>query len=261
MTETLLHQGIEALRSGDKRRARRIFAAVVNEEPDNAAAWWYLAAVAADSQQKLHCLKQVIRLRPDHEEASQLLRALERRVATPSRGSHRPVLDTDETPAGVVITRDLPRPALPTSPAVERDPHMRHGPNITLTSVLVLLVVAGLVYVIVALWSGRLLAAEDNAPRSSPQALGLAIEGCSPTGSDGSELVFTNYAPVSVELLRGLPGEEDRIEELQSGEQVTVRIHTGLRIRYAVSTTAEGFVGTGAYFEISEGNSCRVPIR
>jgi hypothetical protein len=110
--DDLLDSGVQALRSGNKREARRIFGEVVREDPNNAAGWWYLAGVLDDPDQKAHCLRQVLRLQPDHQEARSLLAAVQRRISrpTPAQGTPRPVYDVEESDNAVVIIPESPEP-------------------------------------------------------------------------------------------------------------------------------------------------------
>src|SRR5688572_22216890 len=111
MTDEQMQAGIEALRSGNKREARRLFNEIVHEQPDNAAAWWYLSAVTDEPTQKVYCLRQVLRLEPGHTAAVELLHELEPRIGgtTPPRGSERPILEASERTGKQVVINDPAR--------------------------------------------------------------------------------------------------------------------------------------------------------
>lgn len=67
--DSLLREGIEAVRSGDRARGRALLSKVVLDSPDSEAAWWYLGLSVDDNQQRLYCFKQVLALNPDHQGA------------------------------------------------------------------------------------------------------------------------------------------------------------------------------------------------
>ncbi len=67
--ESLLREGIAAVRSGDRVRGRALLSKVVLDNPESEAAWWYLGLSVDDNQQRLYCFKQVLALNPDHQGA------------------------------------------------------------------------------------------------------------------------------------------------------------------------------------------------
>jgi hypothetical protein len=79
--EDLLQQGIAAYKSGQRDEARRIFIAVVKQSPDSERAWGWMNNVCNTDQERIHCLKQVVRINPKNEKAQQRLNRL---LAPPS---------------------------------------------------------------------------------------------------------------------------------------------------------------------------------
>jgi hypothetical protein len=67
--DSLLREGIQAVRSGDRARGRALLSKVVLENPESEAAWWYLGLSIDDNQQRLYCFKKVLALNPNHRGA------------------------------------------------------------------------------------------------------------------------------------------------------------------------------------------------
>ena len=71
--DSLLREGIEAVRAGDRTRGRTLLSKVVLENPESEAAWWYLGLSVDDNQQRLYCFKKVLALNPNHNGARKRL--------------------------------------------------------------------------------------------------------------------------------------------------------------------------------------------
>jgi len=74
--DELLQQGITAYKAGKRDEARKIFITVVRQSPDNELAWGWMYSVANDDKERVHCMRQVVRINPKNEKASQLLNKL-----------------------------------------------------------------------------------------------------------------------------------------------------------------------------------------
>jgi Tol biopolymer transport system component len=75
--ETLLKQGIEAARAGNKAVARALLEQVVEQDQQNEKGWFWLAAVTEDLHEKRICLGNVLVINPDNQRARDLLEKLE----------------------------------------------------------------------------------------------------------------------------------------------------------------------------------------
>ena len=73
--DDLFQQGVIAYRAGKKDEARKIFISIVKQSPSNERAWGRLYDVANNDQERIHCLKQILRINPKNEKARQLLDA------------------------------------------------------------------------------------------------------------------------------------------------------------------------------------------
>ncbi len=258
MNEKRLHAGLRALRAGEKRQARRIFRDIVGGEADNAAAWWYLAASLDDAEQKAHCLRQVLRLRPDHDEARKLLAALERQVVrlTPPGGLERPVFDAHELGKGLAVVPKTGKSTLPVDTSRLRN--VKVALIVTLVLLAGGLVAAALVWMDVA--SDKL---RGGRPGVSPtvRQLTFGVEACTATGGGEAVLVFVNNTGVPIEILKGSQGQERMLLELEPGGQDLVEALPGRPVRYAIRTEVEGVIGGGAIIEVPTGSTCRVSLQ
>ena len=79
--DALVRAGGEALRGGERTRARQLLAQAVRADPSSQQAWLLLAGAVTDSEQRRSCLERVLRLNPDHAIARKALGALP--AATP----------------------------------------------------------------------------------------------------------------------------------------------------------------------------------
>ncbi len=265
MSDEQLERGVKALRDGDKRTARRVFGQVVGGDPDNLAAWWYLAAVLDDPEQKTHCLRQVLRLRPDHVEATRMLSQLQRRFgqATPSTGTKRPaIVDAQEAGDGLAVVPER-REEKQVETGTESEPAAPSS-DVTVLAAAVLIALAAIVGAVILVWTG---AASEvlgiRGPDLSPTARALTfdVKACVTTEVETATLVFINNTGVTIDVLRGPQGEEEFLLTLTPDELGDIEASPGVPTRYAVSTEAEGVVGGGAIIEVPVGSTCRVPIQ
>ncbi len=257
MISERLQAGLEALRNGRKRDARRIFGDLIREEPDHAAAWWYLAAVLDDPEQKVHCLRQVLRLEPDHQEARQLLAALQPRVArpTPPRGSALPIYETRETPDALIVTEEEQPIAPPQEPRQRND----------LTVMMAAIVIGLLAMVVTAILVTTGIASEslgirgpDLEPTLRPLVFGVPT--CAAGAGGDTTLVFINNTSAPIDVLEGPQGQETYRMSLDPGQQGTLSTQPGVPVRFAVRALVAGYSGGGATLEVPAGSVCRVPI-
>jgi hypothetical protein len=257
MAEYPIQSGIEALRAGKKREARRIFGDIVRNSPDNAEAWWYLSGVVDNPEQKVHCLRQVLRIQPQHEEARRLLNQQEGRTAavTPPRGLPRPVLDVTEADGALTVSGDL----APIN-SLEDEPENRDILIMVISVVVALLAIGGTVIAVVTGFATEQLGfrSPDAEPTLIP--LNFGAPACLSSVDSGTQLIFINNSPVAIELLRGAQGQELYLATIPAGEQEAIETIAALEIRYSVQTDSPGYGSGAARYKVPEGNTCRVPI-
>ncbi|HOU14626.1 MAG TPA: hypothetical protein PKZ84_16085 [Anaerolineae bacterium] len=76
MEAPLLYQAIESVRMGFYDDARRSLLQFVRQDPNNALAWLWLAQALDDPKRQLDCLRQVLRIDPDNQDAVAGMEAL-----------------------------------------------------------------------------------------------------------------------------------------------------------------------------------------
>ncbi|MEJ2737167.1 MAG: lysostaphin resistance A-like protein [Anaerolineae bacterium] len=95
----LLRSGIAASRAGHDEWARELLLWVLELDGDCLSAWLWLSGVVRSPQEKADCLRQVLRLDPDHELARRGLAHLRRQGQAGERPAVGEPLVTEATPA------------------------------------------------------------------------------------------------------------------------------------------------------------------
>jgi tetratricopeptide (TPR) repeat protein len=76
--QELTQRGVSALKTGDRIEAYRLLSQAVKEQPDDAYAWLWLSGAVNDDEERIACLRQVLRISPGNQAAT---RGLERLLA------------------------------------------------------------------------------------------------------------------------------------------------------------------------------------
>ena len=74
--DDLLQQGIAAYKAGNQDKARGLFIALVRQNPNSEQAWGWMSSVCNTDRERIHCVKQVVRINPNNEKARQHLEQL-----------------------------------------------------------------------------------------------------------------------------------------------------------------------------------------
>jgi hypothetical protein len=90
--ESLLRDGIAAVKAGKKEEGRRLLTAIVQQNPDSEEAWLWLAAAASSPRETLSCLNRVLAINPQNAKAAAGVR-----WATAQLGDERPVAKPVQT--------------------------------------------------------------------------------------------------------------------------------------------------------------------
>jgi tetratricopeptide (TPR) repeat protein len=72
----LLQQGIAAARAGQADTARDLLRQAARLDPQNETTWMWLTSVAADTNERIFCLKRILEINPANERARQGLQSL-----------------------------------------------------------------------------------------------------------------------------------------------------------------------------------------
>lgn len=116
----LTQQGIAALKSGDKVRARSLLQQATAANPNDLEAWLWLSGAVESTQVRIECLRQVLRINPNHALARRGLAEMGAlnpfSAASPDPAASKPV--DDVTNLRAAFYSDEP----PTPPAEEPAP-------------------------------------------------------------------------------------------------------------------------------------------
>jgi hypothetical protein len=77
MSSEIVEQGITALKQGDKKTAKQLLISAVKQNPNDANAWAWLYNSVDTDEQRIRCLREVIRINPANEKARAKLQQLE----------------------------------------------------------------------------------------------------------------------------------------------------------------------------------------
>ncbi|HVM72420.1 MAG TPA: hypothetical protein VMT91_11730, partial [Anaerolineales bacterium] len=69
--EDLLAQGIAAVKAGQKTQARQFLDAAIRAAPDDIRGWGWFYNVCDNDQERIRCLKEILRIEPGNERAKQ----------------------------------------------------------------------------------------------------------------------------------------------------------------------------------------------
>jgi hypothetical protein len=82
-TNNILEQGIAALKAGQKAEARHLLEQVVQQDKDNETAWLWLSGAVDTDSDRIHCLRETLRINPNNQHARRGLEILESKAPTP----------------------------------------------------------------------------------------------------------------------------------------------------------------------------------
>lgn len=115
----LTQQGIAALKAGDRTSARQLLTAAIRQDSNNALAWLWLTGALDSDDERLACLRQVLRIDPGNRAAARgLAQILERRNRASQPGSASPAPE----PAAQVQSQAKPPQARLTEPDIDPSP-------------------------------------------------------------------------------------------------------------------------------------------
>ena len=72
----LIQQGVNVFKAGDSDTARKLLTEAVKQFPDDERAWGWMYNVSTTDEERISCLKQIIRINPQNEKANELLKEL-----------------------------------------------------------------------------------------------------------------------------------------------------------------------------------------
>lgn len=119
--DDLLQQGIAAYRAGKRDEARKFFVAALKQNRNDERTWGWMYRVCNNDTERIDCIKQMLRINPKNEKASQLLAKLtndnpvlpQPSVSSPKLESHS---TTEQTPLPVQSSQIKPIDAVQKTP-------------------------------------------------------------------------------------------------------------------------------------------------
>jgi len=146
-----IHKAADLIRVGRREEARPILARFLQANPDSANGWMLMSMCISNRQRQIDCLRQVLRLQPDHSLAQSRLAKLESGTGTvttwpepppaPVEAPTVPPFSEGPLPPPPLRPPDRPAPAPPPPAAAPPAPAGRSG---GLTPVLFVLLLIGL---------------------------------------------------------------------------------------------------------------------
>ena len=113
----LTQKGINALKAGDRATARRLLAAAVKQDPNDAQAWLWLTGALDKDDERIACLRQVLRIDPTNPAAARgLAQILERRAPAKVEPAPEPPVEQPAPPQPTAQRVETPAPAQEISP-------------------------------------------------------------------------------------------------------------------------------------------------
>ena len=130
MTDQLLQQAIEAIKSGDKSTGGDILIKILEADGNNEQAWLWLTQTGLPIDESIECLQKVLEINPNNEVAQGGLKKLQERQARaqkPPAAKPQPQPPSAEASPKKGLLKDQPskdialEPASPPSPPTEPD--------------------------------------------------------------------------------------------------------------------------------------------
>jgi len=168
--DDLIQQGVNAFKSGDHETARKLLINAVKQYPDNERAWGWMYNVCRNDKERIHCLKQVVRINPKNEKANQLLNELtvanlplERPAVTPT--NVEPQTMTEQNPPSPPISQAKENVVTQKTP----DPTKQKNLQIGIGAVLFICIICLCITFMPNL-------STSNSPTSSPEPTSITID-------------------------------------------------------------------------------------
>lgn len=83
MTDDIVLQAVAALKAGNKIKARELLVTAIKQNTNNELAWSWMFSLVDTDEQRIHCLKEVLRINPSNLKASQALDKLASKYTQP----------------------------------------------------------------------------------------------------------------------------------------------------------------------------------
>ncbi len=74
--DDLLQKGVNSYKSGDHETARKLFISATKQNPDSERAWGWLYYVCKTDQERIYCLRKIVKINPHNLKAQEILTKL-----------------------------------------------------------------------------------------------------------------------------------------------------------------------------------------
>ncbi len=201
--DDLLQQGIAAYKAGKRDEAHNIFITVVKQSPDSQSAWAWLYDASNNDQERIHCLKQIVRINPNNEKAKQKLDSLTGQgfPFAPSQKATSPIQEQNN---GVSRNVQHKQPANPIKSAIKKKTFFTSS-NILIIGVLACICIVLPVFGVMLNLTG--FSKPTPVPISTPTNVPVVIDAMSLMGKSLDE-IRSRYS-VTDSLIDALPLDKD----------------------------------------------------
>ena len=115
--DDLLEQAVAAVHAGEAEEAKRLLVEVLRADPRSEAAWLWMSAAVETRAERVHCLKQILNINPNHEMAIKGLRGLGAYDVVAETSAGAPRVAPATAPATAPAEPAPPPEAEPATPA------------------------------------------------------------------------------------------------------------------------------------------------
>ena len=89
--QELYHQALTAIHSGDASKAREILTRLLKTDPKNVDYWLWMSAIVLTVKERVYCLRQVLAIDPENDEAAAGLRMVGEKAPPPNPAKFHPI--------------------------------------------------------------------------------------------------------------------------------------------------------------------------
>jgi flagellar basal body-associated protein FliL len=138
--ERTIHEAIQAIEAGDKRRAHSLLLGLIQEQPDNVLAWLWMAEVYSDPKNKKDCYIRALQIDPENEVALAHMKAIKYQEAMEKMDAESQADNVAETTTNVNYGR--------TGAGIETKPKKKAKPIVFVVLFLIIALAGAIAYIV-----------------------------------------------------------------------------------------------------------------